>query len=386
MSLKKLMATLSVLVCLLTLIPASGSVKALTLAEIQAQRQELQQKLSDINKKLAAVKDEKELAKEKADTYEERKNIVQSQINVLVESIDIKQGEITVKQEELDKKIREREETYELFKQRLRAMYMSRNTSQLSALLGVSSFSELLVASDTLTKISEHDTDLVTLLEEQQKVIEAEKEVLETELESLETDKAELDIKVNELKELLVEANNDISEAEADETALKEQFDKYATEIAAADAEISNITGGGSYTATYIGGYYAWPVPGYSYISSKFGWRLLYGARNWHGGVDIAGGAIYGKPIIASNTGKVVTAKYTSYGYGNYVILDHGGNQYTVYGHMSSLAVSEGQYVAQGDTIGYVGSTGNSTGPHLHFEIRINGEKVDPLTYIRYGN
>lgn len=386
MSVKKFIATLSVIVCLIALFPASVQVSALTLEEIQAQRTELQNKLSEINKKLAAIKDDIELAEEKANTYETRKNIIESQINALQDSINIKQQEVTVKQEELDKKIKEREATYELFKERLRAMYMSRNTSQLSALLGVSSFSELLVASETLTKISEHDTDLIQLLEDQQKVIEAEKEVLETELESLEADKAELDVKRNELSALLQEANNELSAAEADETVLKTQREQYASEITTMDKEWAALTGSSSYNEVYVGGYYAWPVPGYSYISSRYGWRTLYGAANWHGGVDIAGYNIYGKQIIASNTGKVTTAKYTSYGYGNYVILDHGGNQFTVYGHMSSLAVSQGDYVAQGDVIGYVGSTGNSTGPHLHFEIRVDGSRVDPLNYIKYGN
>ena len=383
MKFRKIIAVLSVIACVIAFTPSGNSASALTLDEIRDQRNQLQQQLIAINKKLAEISDTVDSAKAKTDTYASRKYIVEQQITVLKESIQIKEDELVVKQQQLDQKIKERNETYELFKSRVRAMYMNKNTSTLSAVLGASSFSEFLVNAETLRRISEHDTELISLLEEQQKVIEAEKAVIESDLQSLEDDKAELDTKYNELAVLYQEANSELSSAKALETATKEDYTEILNSFNAMNDEWAKLTNSSAYSDVYIGGYYAWPVPNYYYISSGYGWRTLYGASNWHGGIDIAGSNIYGKPIIASNSGQVTTAAYTNVGYGNYVIIDHGGNQFTVYGHMSSLAVSKGDYVAQGEVIGYVGSTGNSTGPHLHFEIRINGERLNPVDYVK---
>ena len=123
-----------------------------------------------------------------------------------------------------------------------------------------------------------------------------------------------------------------------------------------------------------------WPCPSCHTITSEFGWRIhpIYGTSKYHSGVDI--GASYGATVIAADSGTVITAGWVS-GYGNCVVISHGNGVSTLYGHMSSIAVSSGQSVSQGQTIGYVGSTGNSTGPHLHWEVTVNGERQNPLNY-----
>ena len=131
-----------------------------------------------------------------------------------------------------------------------------------------------------------------------------------------------------------------------------------------------------SYT-TSSSGMFAWPLPYTHTLTSTFGTRW----GRLHGGLDISDGGVYGQPIYASASGTVTFSGGDNSGYGNYVIIDHGSGYTTLYGHCSSLVAVTGQYVNQGDLIGYVGSTGNSTGPHLHFEIRLNGEKMDPLGY-----
>ncbi|MEA4911642.1 MAG: peptidoglycan DD-metalloendopeptidase family protein [Oscillospiraceae bacterium] len=375
----KLTALALVFAFVLALLPAKAG--AMTLEEAQAQKLQLQQQLIEINKKLAEIKDDVEKAQAKADTYADRKYIVQQQIDVLKQSIDLKQEELNIRQQELEAKIAEREATYELFKERLRAMYMTSDTSTLSAVLSASSFSEFLVSADALKRISAHDTELIEQLEQEEKEIEEAKKVIEEELTSLESDKAELDTKYNELAALYKEANNQLSSAEALQEATQDDYDKIIAQFNELNAEWDALMGTGN--DLYVGSYYTWPVPGYATISSPFGYRWLYGVYGFHGGIDICGSNIYGKPIIASDTGQVRTAIYSSVGYGNYVIIDHGGNNWTVYGHMSSLAVKAGEWVSQGQVIGYVGSTGNSTGPHLHFEIRINGTKVNPLDYVK---
>lgn len=138
----------------------------------------------------------------------------------------------------------------------------------------------------------------------------------------------------------------------------------------------SSSNSSSSYT-TGSSGMFAWPLPYTHTLTSTFGTRW----GRLHGGLDISAGGVYGQPIYASASGTVTFSGGDNSGYGNYVIIDHGSGYTTLYGHCSSLVAVTGQYVNQGDLIGYVGSTGNSTGPHLHFEIRLNGEKMDPLGY-----
>jgi murein DD-endopeptidase MepM/ murein hydrolase activator NlpD len=141
----------------------------------------------------------------------------------------------------------------------------------------------------------------------------------------------------------------------------------------AVDEVVIKGTKEGGTTGTFI-----WPMPYTHTLSSEYGWRW----GRLHGGLDISDSGIYGQSIIAADGGTVTYAGYDESGYGNYVMIDHGNGYTTLYGHCSSLAVSTGETVEQGQTVGYVGSTGNSTGPHLHFEIRVNGEQVDPLGYV----
>ena len=131
-------------------------------------------------------------------------------------------------------------------------------------------------------------------------------------------------------------------------------------------------------------GYYIWPLPGYT-PGSAYGWRIhpIWGDRRFHAGEDIA--APSGTPILAADSGLATVVPNNGNGYGNYIIINHGGGRTTLYAHMSAFAISNGQSVTQGQVIGYVGSTGNSTGPHLHFETRINGATTDPKSYFSFG-
>lgn len=348
------------------------------LQEAIDRKNELQQQLDELNAKLDDLKDEVDLQQQRKDTYAERRAIVEEQIQTLQTSITIKNTELAVKQQELDAKQRELNQNYELFKQRMRAMYMNRNLSTLSILVGANSFSEFLMGTEALKRISRHDTDLIETITIERDIIETENAIIETELVSLQNDEAELDSKHNELAQLYMEADSSLTYAQAMQTATEEDYSAILAEFMAQNAEIDRLMGVES-EIEYVGGYFAWPVPGYTYISSYYGWRTLYGQPNFHTGIDIAGGGIHGKPVIASNHGVVANTIYGSTGYGLYVIVDHGGGWKTLYAHLSAIYVYEGQTVTQGTYIGAVGTTGNSTGPHLHFEIRKNGERMDPL-------
>lgn len=160
-----------------------------------------------------------------------------------------------------------------------------------------------------------------------------------------------------------------------DSKTIKEAVDEVVVKGKAEETS-SSSNSSSSYT-TGSSGMFAWPLPYTHTLTSTFGTRW----GRLHGGLDISDGGVYGQPIYASASGTVTFSGGDNSGYGNYVIIDHGSGYTTLYGHCSSLVAVTGQYVNQGDLIGYVGSTGNSTGPHLHFEIRLNGEKMDPLGY-----
>ncbi len=168
---------------------------------------------------------------------------------------------------------------------------------------------------------------------------------------------------------------------QTDAKTLKEAVDEVvvkgkAEDTSSSTGSSSSSNSSSSYT-TGSSGMFAWPLPYTHTLTSTFGTRW----GRLHGGLDISDGGVYGQPIYASASGTVTFSGGDNSGYGNYVIIDHGSGYTTLYGHCSSLVAVTGQYVNQGDLIGYVGSTGNSTGPHLHFEIRLNGEKMDPLGY-----
>ncbi len=164
---------------------------------------------------------------------------------------------------------------------------------------------------------------------------------------------------------------------ETDSVVIKEAVDEVVVKGSDSSSEGTSSSSTSS-SSSYGSGSFIWPVPYTHNITSEFGMRW----GRLHGGIDIADGGVYGQSIVAADSGTVILAGNQGDGYGNYVIIDHGNGYKTLYGHMSSVAAYTGQQVSQGEVIGYVGSTGNSTGPHLHFEIRVNDVQTDPLGYV----
>ncbi|MGI5889042.1 MAG: murein hydrolase activator EnvC family protein, partial [Oscillospiraceae bacterium] len=352
------------------------------LSEANQKLNELNQQKQEIQSEIDALEEQAAAAEATAETYEQRASVVQQQISAVNDLIDVKTSELAIKQEEIDAKQREYDADYETFKERLGAMYKSNNATTLSVILGADSFSEMLTYAETVARISEHDRELMQKLQDEKAELEADKADIEDELASLESDKSDLDSLYSQYAGLLQEANAELSAAEAEQQAKEEDLQTVLDELEEQEAIIDEIMKQAS-VIDYVPGEYIFPLP-YSgvYMTSGFGWRTLYGKANYHGGIDLSAAGIYGKSVLASKAGQVVTATYGTTGYGYYVIIDHGGGYKTLYGHMSAIYVTVGQYVSQGEAIGAVGSTGNSTGPHLHFEVRLNGEKQNPLNYV----
>jgi len=353
-------------------------------ANAQSDFNDAQQKLNDINNEIASLKDKKKQQQAKKNNAKTQINLVKNQISALNKDIKETNEQLAEKQRQLEQKKADILRTDTLFKERLKAMYIMRSGGTLSTVLAVDSFSELLTAADTLQRISVADTRLLKYLDEEKKNIEAEEAEIQEQLNALVEKQGTLENKQAELAGYMQTLDTQLSETAARQKAAEEtQADVYAEYLAAKQALEAEF--GSSGNTSYVGGEWIWPVPSNRHISSPFGWRTLYGKPDNHIGIDISTGSgprIYNKPIVASNSGVVTKAVNGIYGYGRYIIIDHGGNNFTLYGHCNSLAVNVGDYVTQGQTIAYVGSTGNSTGPHLHFEIRLNGTPVDPAPLV----
>jgi murein DD-endopeptidase MepM/ murein hydrolase activator NlpD len=366
------------------LIPLTTSVwaedAAAKRAEAQALMKQYQSELEEIKKTIAANKDNLEKQEAVKASYRQQQNTIKSQIELLNTQISDTEAQLTAKQAELEQKVLEVAAAKDAFEQRLEAMYTTHNQSSLATLLGVTSFAQMLRFAENLQRISTSDTQLIENLRAAQAAMEQQAAEIQTMLDELSAQKVELDAKTQELAASIAAANNAISATEATIAANEEASAEKAELYKQASEEwrkwAYDISGS---TVVADNGEFIWPIPGKYGISSDYGvTRTIYGVTDTHRGMDIPAAA--GTPIIATAGGTVSTAAHWSYG--TCVKISHGGGFVTIYGHMSARAVSDGQVVAQGDVIGYVGSTGNSTGNHLHFELDVNGSPTSVRPYL----
>ena len=327
------------------------------LKHVQGQVSETMEQLIELNNKVAEYENEIE------------------DLNKKVKDLEEKIEQTTKKLNEAQKKYDKREE---LLRQRIVAMYEAGETSYLDVLLNSTSLTDFISNYYIITEIAEYDTKLLESIDEEKKVIENEKTSLENDQADLKIAKANKEKTYTILQNTRVLKNNYIQQLTEEEKTLQEEVEEYTKAFAEVENQIKNLT---LSDGDYIGGQMAWPTPGYTRITSEFGMREhpITGVYKLHTGLDI--GAPMGANFVAANDGTVISAKYSS-GYGNMVIIDHGGGITTLYAHGSSIEVSVGQKVKRGDVVLKVGSTGYSTGPHAHFEVRKNGSYVNPLPYI----
>ena len=370
-----------------------GSAIAATLTELQQEQARLEQEKKENDAKLAELKADQSKQQEYKNTLDAQMQNLQSQIdglntqiNDLDASISEKNAAIAEKQENIDRDV-------ETLKERLCAIYMMGDASTLEIILQSESVIDMAQKVELLNMITEHDTKMIQQLSADMEAIADEKAEIESQKEEVAAARTQLEAKGSELASVQAEAERVLEELNQSVESVQAESDRIAKEKAQASAEIdqwwkdyyaqqaaqNNGSSGGSSGSSGSGGYvstgnFTWPVPGFTNISC--------GYSSGHKAIDISGDGrtIYGTPIVAADSGKVVTATY-HYSYGNYVMIDHGGGYSTLYAHASSLAVSAGQTVTKGQTIAYVGSTGNSTGPHLHFEVRVNGNRQNPFNW-----
>lgn len=353
------------------------------LENIEAQREVLETRRDNIEKKVSELSASHASALEQKAALDERNQITLKQIKLLMDQIDLCDTILKQKEKEVEAAKQKETEQLEKFRARIRSMEENENYSILDLLLTSSSIGEFISAMEDMQVIVESDKkladDYIAAREESERVQNeylSVKNEYKEHLDVLNAEQGRLERQIAEADALIISLEEDTESAIAEyeiSIASEDKMAKYLDEMSLQyaheqDAELRGV---------YSDSQFIWPVPSCTLLTSPYGYRIhpILDYERLHAGLDI--GAKFGEEIIAADGGTVLIAEYSD-SYGNFVLIDHGDRYSTAYGHMSEIAVEAGQEVKQGELIGYIGSTGWSTGPHLHFEIRLDGERIDP--------
>lgn len=367
---------------------------AATTNELKQQQQQNQQSIKDTEEEKEKVKSQMSSIQKEIEKLNNQISNYEIEILDLSNKIEDISNNIELLQAELNKKQKELEEKEKMLEKRLVASYKAGDISYLDFLLGSESLTDFLSNYYLIEQLAESDTKLINsikdtkktleeskvLLDESKKELENSKEILENKRDLIAITKNEKSTKVSQLSEEEQELEKKIEEMKAEDA-------KIVAAIKAAEAANKTQTNNssGSSNPDKVPGGFALPIPsGYTLVTA--GWT--YSNYREHGATDFGAGGIYGQPVYASKAGTIMITENKTGGYGTYVHINHHDGTYTLYGHgiRGSICVAVGQEVSQGQQIMQVGSTGNSSGPHLHFEIRIGSgssdERVNPLNYL----
>lgn len=351
--------------------------------------------ISETEKKAKELENQKKEAEGEKESLEKQLNDILTEMDETKAKIEAKEIEVREKEEELVQAKIDENDQYESMKKRIKYMYENGNSQFIEILCESKSIGEFLNNAEYITTISQYDRNMLTEFQQIVQAVAEQEEMLKLEYAELETMQDNLIKKQEELNELVAGKEEELKKISADLGATKEKLEQLkvaAAEAARKQEELERLAkaqasanannGAGAGAPVVSGnGTFTHPCPGYSRISSEFGWREapIAGAGNNHKGMDLA--APTGTPIYAAASGTVTTARYSSSA-GNWVVINHGNGLQTYYMHASALYVSEGQTVSKGQNIAAVGSTGQSTGPHLHFQVMQNGTPVNPRNYL----
>ena len=369
------------IVIILTIICSlSVCVYAENLTGLQEESNDLAKQLNETNNRLQAVQDEisqnmqqlQELDDKIAQSQEEVNNI-NIQVEDLIKQIEENEEKLKNTQEECDK-------IQQVVDTRLIAMYKAPKLQNLSILINSKSISDFLGNYYALKELTEYDTKLLEKIKQQKEEIETTQKILAEKKKQVVSNKQSQQKKSQILSNTKTMREYYISKLTAEELELQKQIDEYNIQVSEIEAEIK-LLALNSISDDYIGGAITWPVPGYTTITSQYGMRVhpITGTYKLHTGVDV--GAPIGASFVAAANGVVSKATYNP-AYGNMVVIDHGGGVQTLYAHGSEIVAKIGQIVKTGDEVLKVGSTGYSTGPHAHFEIRVNGQTINPMDFL----
>lgn len=344
--------------------------------------------LNDVRQRMERMQTRKEQARRKAESASAELsevmgslNELQAQANNLQKKSDTLQGKINDNQAKLEKKQQEMQERMLIYRKRLRDIYINGQINYLDVLLGAKDFSDFSSRMYLLQKIISRDLELLEKLKQDAAEINSRKEQLAAEMKEIKATQTELEAKKAKVNKLREQRAYMLYKAQEEEQSSQEEYERLlaiSENIASMLRNMEN-SGGGAPAGHGGTGQFMWPCNGP--ITSYYGWRThpIFGTTKYHSGMDIAVDS--GTPIHAADSGTIVYSGWLG-GYGNCVMIDHGGGLVTLYAHNSALNVGEGQYVSKGAVVAYAGSTGYSTGPHCHFEVRLHGELTEPLNYL----
>lgn len=368
---KRIISILVVLTILSTTVLASSDIKD----QISKTNNEIDSKKSE----LAGVQKDKKLTLNDIDSLDRQIGSTETEIRNLESDIKTLEQNILIAEQNIaysEKQYEKKEETRE---DRLVAHYKAGTLSFWDMLFSADSLTDFFYRYRLMQKVNEYDKELLEEIQKDKAEIESQKVALEDNKVVCEDKKVAAEEKKQQLSETKEVRVSYLAKLEQTEDLLSDSIDALQKKANELEAELRRIASSSS-TSTYTGGSMAWPLPGFYTITSPFGNRLhpILKVYKLHTGVDIAGGGCNGKNVVAAADGKVINSGWLS-GYGYTVMIDHGGGIVTLYAHSQKLLVSVGQQVKRGDPIMLVGSTGYATGPHLHFEVRVDGKYVNPV-------
>lgn len=401
------------------------TVRADTMSDLEAKQAKLEKDRQDVEAMLSKYENDAEETDKYLEEYNNKMKLQEEQVEVVKEQIALYEAEIAELEEKIAASQTDIDKGIVQFKQRLRSLYMAGSDSMASVLTGSTDFYDMLARMEFVERVSKHDNDMIDSLNEKITELEASKAEQQKALEAMENKKAEEEKYYSELREtynnhaetkqmqeaMAADYRERADEIEAEQSQVEEELQaeirrlqeeaekkrqeeerkrKEEEERKRKEAEANNTEYVDTYTppATYSETGFIWPVPSIRNMGDGYGnrWIVEEQKNNFHKGIDITKPGCAGTPTVASAGGTVIQASDKGNGYGNCVIIDHGNGISTLYAHHQSLAVSVGDTVVQGQTIGYIGHTGYAYGDHLHFEVRLNGEHTNPLNYVNINN
>lgn len=375
---RKIYKIIIILLLLCSITFASNSVE---LNELQENKNEIQEQIDKTNEELNEVNDELTENLKQIQKLDSNIQETENSINTLNSEIEIIENNIKKTQEGLHNATNRYNTQKEMLNSRLITIYEDGNINYLDMVLHAKSLSDLVSIYYIISELTSYDIELLEDVEKEKDTIEERKLQIDNQKKELETQKRNLSKTEIALSNTKLLRTSYLAKLSEEEHNLQIKIDEYNRQINQIEMEIRGLAKTINFGEDYAGGTMQWPIPGHTKITSNYGMRThpITGIYKLHTGVDISAGI--GTEFLAIANGVVVKAEYNA-AYGNMVIIDHGGGVQTLYAHGSEIIVTLGQVVNAGDTVLKVGSTGYSTGPHAHFEVRINGSPLNPLNYV----
>lgn len=377
----KFFAGIIALVLAVTFTFLTAAAFATDLDDLREKQEQIEQKIKQQKQRLEQVKKQQKTVLTELDQIERELEATKEDLENVQDELIKTEQKLQITKEELEEAQKKADEQFKSMKERLKIMYKKGPVDYLDVIMGSKSFTDLVTRIEILKRIIDYDRNLLNELRKNRDLVAEKKASLEEQKAQIAAVKQEISSKKRKIEARAAARESLLERLVRDKKAYERALDEQEKALEELNRKIAEIQArqkkGYMGTAKFV-----WPTPGYTRITSPYGWRIhpILKTKRMHTGIDIA--APMGSKIVAATHGDVIYAGWLS-GYGNTVILDHGGGISTMYAHASKLLVRAGQKVKQGDTIAKVGSTGLSTGPHLHFEVRENGKHTNPLKWLK---